>query len=115
MKYRVRNKDGELEFDSLKQLQEGVRTGFVEFSDDALMEGTTDWRKVTTLVKVENSRLVPAWLRRIDLWVVGACSLGVFALYSLLTEGYVAGGIAIFIMVNVIGRVVQKAAKRRGR
>ncbi len=115
MKYRVRNKDGELEFDSMKQLQEGVRTGFVEFGDDVLMEGEAEWRKVSTLIKVEGARFAPEWLRMLDRWVVAACALGVLALYSLLTEGYVVGGVATFIMVNVIGRVVRDAAKKRDR
>ena len=115
MKYRGRNEDGELEFESIKQLLEGVRTGFVEFGDDVLMEGESEWRKVSTVIKVEGSRLAPAWLRMIDRWVLAACSLGLLALYSLLTGGYVVGGVAIFIMVNVIGRVVRDAAKKRDR
>jgi hypothetical protein len=115
VKYRVRNKDGELEFASKQQLEEGVRTGFVEFNDDVLMEGETEWRKVSSLVKVEGARLAPGWLRAINLWVLAAASLGAFAFYSFLTEGYVGGGIATFILVNVIGRIVRDAAKKRDR
>ena len=47
MKYRVRSKDGELEYESFKQLEEAAQVGFLDPDDELLREGETEWKKVS--------------------------------------------------------------------
>lgn len=110
MKYKVRNKDGELEFASLQQLEEAMNQGFVEAEDELLMEGSTEWKSAAALV--HRKRKLP-WFRAIDFWVGLAAVLGIGAIWSFAETQYVAGGVLTFVLVNVIGRITWKASKRK--
>ena len=110
MKYRVRNKDGELEYESFKQLEEAVRTGFVDAQDELLREGETEWKSASFVVKAQPRR--PRF-RPIDLWIAFAVGLGVLSLWSFAETHYVVGGASMFALVNVIGRITWKSSKRK--
>lgn len=110
MKYKVRNKDGELEFESLQQLEEAVRQGFVEAEDEMLMEGSTEWKSAAGLV--QRKKKLP-FFSAIDFWVGLAVVLGVGAIWAFATKEYGGGGILTFVLVNVIARITWKASKRK--
>ena len=110
MKYKVRNKDGELEFESLQQLEEAVRQGFVEADDELLMEGSTEWRSAASLV--HRKKKLP-FFSAIDFWVGVAALLGIGSIWSFAEKEYGVGGVLTFVLVNVIARITWKASKRK--
>ena len=113
MKYRVRNKDGELEYESFKQVEEAAQMGFVEPDDELLREGETEWKKVSA---------VPGSVFRtqLTLWVGVAVSAAVFAFWAIRhgsvddkPELYGAGITAAFVAAGVLFKVTADAQKRR--
>ncbi|MCA3012279.1 MAG: hypothetical protein INH41_07755 [Myxococcaceae bacterium] len=56
MKYRVRNQDGELEFESFGQLEQAWLMGLVEPSDEVLQEGHAKWRRADSYAVLATAR-----------------------------------------------------------
>ena len=122
MKYRVRNKDGELEYESFKQVEEAAQMGFVEPDDELLREGETEWKKVSAvpgLLKGKRAR-VSVFRTQLTLWVGVAVSAAVFAFWAIRhgsvddkPELYGAGITAAFVAAGVLFKVTADAQKRR--
>lgn len=122
MKYRVRNKDGELEYESFKQLEEASRTGFVDPEDELLREGETEWKKVSTqpaLMKGKRSGF-GVWRTPIFRWILLSVGGGIFAFWAIhkantqdQPELYAAGLVAVFVSAGVLFKVTADAQKRR--
>lgn len=113
MKYTVRNADGELEYESFKQLEEAHDVGFIDPDDQVRKEGQPDWVAARTLLKVRHK--VPTWRSAQLLWVYLALALATGSI-ALLTLGYlIYGALAIFPLVMVLLKVTKDAASIRRR
>lgn len=122
MKYRVRNKDGELEYESMQQLEEAARLGFVDPDDELLREGETEWKKASTVpALLKGHRAAPGfWATPLFRWIGLSVGGGLFALWAI-NEGhtadkpelYAAGLVAAFAVVGVLFKVTADAQKRR--
>lgn len=122
MKYKVRSKDGELEYESFQQLEEAARLGFVDPDDELLREGETDWKKVSTqpaLVK-HKRRGLGVWNTPLVRWIALSLAGAVFAFWAIhrgttedKPELYAAGLTAAFLCVGVLFKVTADAARRR--
>jgi hypothetical protein len=122
MKYRVRNKDGELEYESFKQVEDAARLGFVDPDDDLLREGETEWKKVSTLPALLKGKRsgVSVFRTSLTLWVGVAVSAAVFAFWAIRhgntddkPELYAAGITAAFVAAGVLFKVTAQAQKPR--
>ena len=122
MKYKVRSKDGELEYASFQQLEDAARLGFVDPEDELLREGETEWKKVSSqpaLVKHERAGLA-AWNTPLVRWIALSVAGAVFAFWAIhrgntedKPELYAAGLTAAFLSVGVLFKVTADASKRR--
>ena len=122
MKYRVRSKDGELEYESFQQLEDAARLGFVEADDELLREGETEWKKVSSqpaLVKQKRPGLA-AFNTPLVRWIALSVAGAVFAFYAIhrgttedKPELSAAGLTAAFLCVGVLFKVTADASKRR--
>ncbi len=87
MGYLVRTKDGELQFGSLGEVQQGVRSGLVGIEDEVQASDSTEWKAVGEL---EGCQPRPRF--RINHWYVLAAALvlatalggGIFAVLGIL-------------------------------
>ena len=122
MKYRVRSKDGELEYESFKQLEDAARLGFVDPDDELLSEGQTEWKKVSTVPALLKGKRSGGGFTRTPLfrWIVLSVAGGVFALWAIhkghtedKPELYAAGLVAVFAVAGVLFKVTTDASKRR--
>lgn len=121
MKYRVRNKDGELEYESFKQLEEAARMGFVDGEDELLREGETQWKKASTqpsLMKAKGSRRV--WNNPLFRWVALSLGATLFAMWAIhkgstqdKPELYAGGLASAFVAAGILFKVTADAQKRR--
>ena len=85
MKYRVRNKDGELEYESFKQVEEAAQLGVVDPDDELLREGETEWKKVSAvpgLLKGKRSR-ASVFRTQLTLLVGVAVGAAIFAFWAI--------------------------------
>jgi hypothetical protein len=122
VKYKVRNKDGELEYDSFQQLEDAARLGFVDPDDELLREGETEWKKVSTqpaLMKGKRGGL-SAFNNPLVRWISLSVAGAIFAFWAIhrgstqdKPELYAAGLTAAFLCVGVLFKVTADAAKRR--
>lgn len=119
MKYLVRNADGQLEYESFKQLEDAVRMGFVDPEDELLREGETEWKKVSSqpgLLKQRGRRSFLA--NRLSLWIAIAVACGGAAFWMIVEaeakpELYALAMVFAFAAVGVLFKVTTDAAKRR--
>lgn len=122
MKYTVRNKDGEVAFESRTELQDAARTGLVEADDEVKSEEDATWRKagsitwLTTATAKKPGPINNPFFR----WML-LSSLGAIAAFWLIYRGRAekswemqAAGVAIVMVVAVIlMRVTTNAQRRR--
>jgi hypothetical protein len=122
MKYRVRNKDGELEYESFKQLEDAARMGFVDADDEVLREGETEWKRASTLPSLLQGKRAGAavWNNPIFRWVVLSVAGAIFAIWAIhkgntedKPELYAAGLTAAFVAAGILFKVTADAQKRR--
>jgi hypothetical protein len=122
MKYRVRNGDGELEYESMKQLEDASRMGFVDPDDELLREGETEWKKVSTIASLtKGKRSGPSVFRSaLTYWIAAAIGAGLFALWALAhgntddkADLYAEGITAAFVSAVILIKVTVDAQKRR--
>lgn len=121
MKYSVRNKDGELTYESRAHLNEAARTGLVEPDDEIKREDESAWAKASTLPGLiveqkKQSLFATPYFRWVLLAVAG--SIAAFVLiYKGRTTGDLelqAAGVGIVILVAVILiRITTNAQRRR--
>jgi hypothetical protein len=115
MRYRVRTPDGELEYPSLRDVEQAYVQGLVDPQDEVLEEGGTLWRKAETLPSLVRARRTSSStaVREQTLTVVVAVVLCVAALYLYATNRGLPWvlGIAL-IVVSMVTRVMMKAFRR---
>lgn len=114
MRFRVRNKEGELQYESFGQVEQAWLLGFIEPDDELLEEGHTKWRKAKTYPLLVNARRsgdqvwVGKWLGWTLLGIAGAT----YSLWQLHLDHYVAGLTAGFVTAAVMIKVTMDAQKR---
>lgn len=120
MKYLVRNADGQLEFESFKQLEEAVRTGFVEPEDEFLREGESEWKKVSSQPSLLKHGSKGLTINRLYLWIIIAVGLGGSAFFMISRghredrpELYGLGLLFAFSAVGVLFKVTTDASRRQ--
>lgn len=115
MRYRVRTPDGELEYPSLRDVEQAYAQGLVDPQDEVLEEGGTLWRKAESLPSLVRARRSPsrAGGRGQTLTVVASVALGVVALYLYFTGAGLLWVLAIsMIIVPMLTRLMMKAFRR---
>ena len=122
MKYKVRSNDGELEYESMKQLEDAARLGFVEPDDELLREGETEWKKVSAVPSLMKGRgSGPSVFRTaMTYWIAAAIAAGLFALWAIAhgntddkADLYAEGIAAAFVSAGILFKVTVDAQKRR--
>lgn len=114
MKFRVRSKEGELQYESFGQVEQAWLLGFIEPDDELLEEGHTKWRKARSYPLLMSARRsgeqvwVGSWFAWTVLGIMGAS----YALWQLHLGNYVVGIIAAFVVGGVMTKVTVTAAKR---
>ncbi|MDY7224975.1 hypothetical protein [Hyalangium rubrum] len=115
MRYRVRTPEGELEYPSLRDVEQAYMQGLVAPQDEVLEEGATLWRKAESLPSLVRARRAStaAGGRAQTLTVLAAVALGGIALYLLSTGANLLWVFALAILViSILSRVVIKAFRR---
>jgi hypothetical protein len=117
MRYRVRTQEGELDYESLGQLEQACVQGLVEPEDEVLEEGQGTWRKVASIpalarVKAASPRLGE---RAQVVTILAVVLLGVGALVLLFGESarYRLLGLTLALLITaLLSRVTLKAFRR---
>jgi len=115
MRYRVRTPDGELEYPSLRDVEQAYAQGLVDPQDEVLEEGSTLWRKAGSLPALVRARRTASNTagREQTLTVVVAVALCMAALYLYVTERGLPWVLVIaLIVVSMMTRVMMKAFRR---
>jgi hypothetical protein len=120
VKYRVRSKDGELEYESFKQVEEATQMGFVDPEDELLREGEAEWKKVSSQPALMKGKRARAGLSPLVRWVVLAVVGALFAFWAIhkgstedKPELWAAGLTAAFASAGVLFKVTADSQRRR--
>lgn len=119
MKYTVRSKDGELVYESFKQLEQAAQVGFLDPDDELLREGETEWKKVSSQpALVKGTRRARWWMTPILRWLALPVVGGLFSLWAIhkgqtQPEYWAAGLLVAFLSVGVLFKITADAHKRR--
>jgi hypothetical protein len=111
-KYRVRSKEGELEFKSFGEVEKAWLMGLVGPDDELLEDGKTTWRKAGSIPLLAQARRSgnAVWNGTQMAWMIFAVTFGSIALYCI-TQGmrkqsYVMMGIGCIIAFAVAGTLM---------
>ncbi len=109
MKYRVRNKDGELEYSSFGQIEEAWLLGLVEPDDEIKEEGWEHWRKASTFPTLTRARRTgeQVWRGTWFAWVMLGVVGGTYALYKMQQKDLVDKGVGLVVAVAVALVIIQ--------
>jgi hypothetical protein len=122
MKYRVRNQDGEIEFETFGQLEQAWLMGLVEPSDEVLQEGHQAWRRADSFAILARARREGdnVWGGAWFLWVligVVAATIALVIFKEAAKEKndalWALGFVIAFADVVLMTRVTVNAQKRR--
>lgn len=120
MKYFVRNKDGELAFESYAELLKAATGGLVEADDEVRREDEPTWRKAAAMPGLLHaSGGGPAlWKSPLFRWVALALVGAGFAIWAIHTgrtqhkpELYGVGLVVVFIVAGVLIKVTTDASR----
>jgi len=115
MGYRVRSEGGEIHFRSLYEIQGALRNGLVAPEDELTEDGREAWRKVSTILALQDARPAPSGFLRGDArFVIPLCALLLLCLPLILSERWrIAGlGLAVFVAL-LLGQFTFKVFSRR--
>ena len=118
MKYRVRSKDGELEFASFREVEVAWLNGLVEPGDEVLEEGATRWRKAENIPLLRSARRTSEQVWGGSQFILTAIGvlMASLALYLIAQPGVpskVIGALLAFGVASITIWIVQRAHKRR--
>lgn len=118
MKYRVRSRDGEIEFQSFGQMEQAWLMGLVDPDDEVLEDGTTLWRKARTIPLLARAERTheQAWGGTWFLWVLAGVVGGTVALVLAASEDWTSKAVGLllaFVVAGVMFRVTMRAHERR--
>ena len=96
MPYKVRTREGELDYANIAELSQAWQLGLLDPEDEVLEEGKEKWRKAGTLPFLVqfSPRKTPLLDAKIRMLVVSTLSLATVALYWLIKGRLIAGGLA---------------------
>jgi len=122
VKYTVRNKDGEVAFESRAELQNAARTGLVEADDEVKSEGDANWKRAASItwLTTDTAKKPGPINNPFFRWML-LSSLGAIAAFWLIYRGrseksyeMQAAGVGIVVVVAIIlMRVTTNAQRRR--
>ncbi len=118
MKYRVRTKEGELEYLSFRQVEEAWLMGLIDPEDELLEEGHTQWRKAKSIPLLVNARRSgdQVWMGTWFLWTLFGVIGGTVALWLLHEKSWTmraAGLVVAFAVAAVMFNITVKSFQRR--
>ncbi|GMU62777.1 MAG: hypothetical protein AMXMBFR34_45400 [Myxococcaceae bacterium] len=118
MKYRVRSKEGELEYESFGQVEKAWLLGLIDPEDEILEEGHERWRKANTFPLLANARRSgeQVWVGTWFIWTLIGVAGGTVALWLLRGESLREKGIGLvvaFITAGLMLKVTMNAYARR--
>lgn len=115
MKYRVRNQEGEIEFQSFGQLEQAWLMGLVEPSDEVLEDGKTLWRRADAIPLLAKARRHGdnVWGGAWFLWTLIGVAGGTIALVLFHQGNYLLGLVVSFVVAALMIKVTVDAQKRR--
>jgi len=114
MKFRVRNQDGELKFDSFGAVEQAWLQGLVGPEDEILEEGATKWRKAKTFPLLAQARRHGdhVWGGTQALWIFTTIALGSFALYTMVKGRWWIALLLTVALCLILSRVTYHAFTR---
>jgi hypothetical protein len=115
MRYRVRNAEGEIEFQSFGQLEQAWLMGLVEPSDEVLEEGKSLWRRADTIPLLARARRHGdgVWGGAWFLWTLIGVFGGTAALWLFHQKNYVTALLISFFVAGLMIKVTVDAQRRR--
>lgn len=115
MKYRVRNSEGEIDFQSFGQLEQAWLMGLVEPTDEILEEGKTMWRRADTIPLLARARRHGdnVWGGAWFLWTLIGVAGGTISLLLFNEKQYLIALVVAFIVAGLMIKVTTDAQKRR--
>lgn len=118
MKYRVRSKEGELEYESFGQVEKAWLLGLIDPDDEILEEGHTKWRKANTIPLLVNAQRSgeQVWVGTWFAWTLIGVAGGTIALVLLNSAEWpkrIAGVVVAFIVAGLMLKVTMNAYSRR--
>jgi len=115
MKYKVRNKDGELEYLSFGQVEQAWLMGLIDPEDEVLEEGKTKWRKAGSIPLLVQARRSgeQVWMGTWFIWVLAGVIGGTIALYLFQTGQYLFGFILAFAVASVMVHITWKSYQKQ--
>jgi hypothetical protein len=118
MKYRVKTKEGELEYQSFGQVEKAWLLGLIDPDDEILEEGRTKWRKASTFPLLVNARRSSeqVWVGTWFIWTligVAGGTAGLWLLRGDSAQEMVIGLIVAFVTAGLMVKVTVSAYARR--
>lgn len=114
MRYTVRTQEGELTFNSFGEVERAFLQGLVEPQDEIREEGSSTWRKASSLPLLVQARRRgdAVWGGTQAAWIMIAVIFGSIALY-MIAKGQIAIGLGLVVVLSLLlTRVTYKAFKR---
>jgi hypothetical protein len=118
MKYRVRSKEGELEYSSFGQVEQAWLLGLIDPDDEILEQGQTKWRKANSIPLLVNARRsgeqvwVGTWFVWTLIGVVGG-TIALVLLNSAEMTQKIGGVVVAFVVGGLMIKVTMNAYERR--
>jgi hypothetical protein len=114
MKFRVRNQDGELMFESFGAVEQAWLQGLVGPEDEILEDGASKWRKAKTIPLLVQARRRgdAVWGGTQALWIFTTVALGSFALYTMVKGRWWVALLVTVVLCLIVGRVTYQAFTR---
>ncbi len=115
MNYTVKNKDGQLTYQSLDEVKTAYVLGLVEADDDVCEDGAMVWRKAGAIPLLVTARKVTVQRGHSNAlrgWIAATLALGFFAFYFLIKGAWVFGILTSFGVGALLIRVTTLAARR---
>jgi len=115
MKYRVKTKDGELEYLSFGQVEQAWLMGLIEPEDEILEEGKTKWRKAGSIPLLAQARRSgeQVWMGTWFVWVLAGVIGGTIALYLFQQGDWLFGFIVAFAVASVMIHITWKSYQKQ--
>jgi hypothetical protein len=107
MKFRVRNQDGELTFESFGAVEQA-------WLQEILEDGATKWRKAKSFPLLAQARRHgdAVWGGTQALWIFATVALGSFALYTIINGRWWIALLVTVVLCLILGRVTYQAFNR---
>ncbi len=101
MGYRVRSEGGEVTFASLYDIQRAIANGLVSPEDELTEDGQETWRKINTVLALQDAKLEPSGLfgREGARWLVPTCVLMCVTVVLLISEKYRYWGLGLAVLM----------------